>query len=90
MGEDELEKETEEKCPEKDLIPRTDHNDCCVVGDVEVAEDDWMRFLTRVRMTFVIVVTLTDVEDDHCQEHLGDVQMSRTQVCLVFVTTVAV
>ena len=93
---DVLEKETDEKCPEKDLIQRIDHNDCCTVGVVEVAEDDWRRFLTRVRMTMletfvtvVHVVTLSGVDDDH-QEHLGDVQMSKRQVCLVFVTIVVV
>ena len=75
----------EEKCPEKDLIPRTDQHDCCVVGVLEVVEDDWKRFLTWMMLeTFVTVARLI------FEELREDVQMSKRLACRVFVTTVAV
>ena len=75
----------EEKCPEKDLIPRTDHHACCVVGVLEVVEDDWKKFLTRMTPeTFVTVARLI------FEELREDVQKSKRPVCLVFVTIVAV
>ena len=75
----------EEKCPEKDLIQKTDQHDCCVVGVLEVVEDDWKKFLTWMTLeTFVTVARLI------FEELREDVQMSKRLVYLVFVTTVAV
>ena len=85
LTDDSVDDVLEEKCPEKDLIPRTDPHDCCVVCVLEVVEDDWKRFLTRMTMeTFVTVARLI------FEELREDVQMSKRLACLVFVTTVVV
>ena len=85
LTDDSVDDVLEEKCPEKDLIQRIDQHDCCVVGVLEVVEDDWKRFLTRMTLeTFVTVARLI------FEELREDVQKSKRLVCSVFVTKVVV